>query len=100
MRSGDQRAKVGWQPQMRTAPALILYAADLEATGKKFGSSIARSWAEIEVGHSAQNVLLEEQALGLVGVGMTGFDAEKARSALKLPKKEEVIYLVSAGKKG
>jgi len=97
--SGDQRSNVGDQPQMRTAPALIAYIADYTDTAKSFGSDTARRWAAIETGHSAQNVLLEEVALGLVGVSMGLIDEAKMRSTLKLTDNEEPLYAVSAGNK-
>jgi SagB-type dehydrogenase family enzyme len=98
--AGDQRANVGSQPQMRTAPALLAFAADCTATAKRFGDNTARQLACLEIGHAAQNVLLEEIAQGLVGVGMTGFDGAKAKAALTLPENEELIYIVAAGKQG
>lgn len=97
---GDQRSNVGSQPQMVTAPVVIAYIADYTDTAARFGASKARAWADIEAGHSAQNVLLEEVALGLVGVPMGGFDAAKIKSTLKLTDNEEAIYVVSAGNKG
>jgi SagB-type dehydrogenase family enzyme len=96
---GDQRENVGTQPQMRNAPALLVYAVDYTATGPKYGRDKARMFAALEVGHSAQNVLLEEVSLGLIGVGMGGVDEGKIKAALKLPENVEVMYAVSAGKK-
>jgi SagB-type dehydrogenase family enzyme len=96
--SGDQRTSVGGQPQMTNAPAMFCYVADYSVTGKKYGER-AREFAAIEVGHSAQNVLLEEVALGLVGVPMGGFDAAKMKALLKLADNQEPMYAVSAGRK-
>lgn len=96
--AGDKRENVGSQNQMRTAPALIVYAADYTNL-KQRSPNNAQRWVDIEIGHSAQNVLLEEVALGLVGVSMGGVDGTKMKTALKLPESEEVIHAVSAGKK-
>lgn len=96
---GDQRTNVGSQPQMQKAPVLIAYAADNSANAKRVGEQMAQQWAAIEVGHSAQNVLLEEVALGMIGVGMGGFDNAKMKTMLKLPGTEVMYYVVSAGVK-
>ncbi|MEN6356923.1 MAG: SagB/ThcOx family dehydrogenase [Armatimonadota bacterium] len=99
IKQGDQRANIGSQPQMINAPALFVYIADYKVTGEKFGADKAKEFACIEVGHSAQNVLLEEVALGLIGVGMAGFDQAKIAATLGLAKNQEPLYIVSAGKK-
>jgi SagB-type dehydrogenase family enzyme len=96
----DQRANAGGQPQMRTAPALLLFTADTTATAARAGQQMASSWAYIEAGHCAQNVLLEEIALGLVGVPMTGYDPAKVKDTLKLPDSEQPVYLIAAGQRG
>jgi SagB-type dehydrogenase family enzyme len=97
--NGDQRNNVGTQPQMYTAPASILYVADYSMLGQRAPEK-SNAWADIEVGHSAQNVLLEEVVLGLAGVGMGGFDPVKVASVLGLPSNETPVYIVSAGYKG
>ena len=97
--AGDQRPNVGGQPQMRNAPVLIVYVVDYAITGKKYGDR-AKKFAYLEVGHSAQNVLLQEVALGLVGVPMGGVDEVKVRAAFKLTEDQEPAYAVSAAKKG
>jgi SagB-type dehydrogenase family enzyme len=96
---GDQRENVGAQPQMSTAPASFAYIADYSAMGDRARDK-SHTWADIEVGHSAQNVLLEEVALGLAGVGMGGFDESKMRATLKLSDNLTPVYIISAGKKG
>jgi len=95
---GDLRPDATGQEPARKAPALLIYTADWSATAQKFGDSLASRWAFIEVGHSAQNVLLEQVALGLVGVGAAGIDVDGLRAALRLPEKEEPVYMVVAGR--
>ncbi|MCE5324738.1 SagB/ThcOx family dehydrogenase [bacterium] len=99
VKDGDQRINIGNQPQMVSAPVLFVYAADYKVTGEKFGKEKAKEFACIEIGHSAQNVLLEEVALGLIGVGMAGLDQAKTTATLGLTKSQEPLYVVSAGKK-
>jgi len=97
--TGDQRANVGGQPQVRNAPALIVYVIDYTVLGKKSGDR-AKKFAYLEVGHSAQNVLLQEVALGLVGVPIGGADEAKVRTIFKLTADQEPAYVITVGKKG
>lgn len=94
---GDVREKVGKQPQMTSAPVLIAYTADRRILNKFGDKGVA--FGGIEVGHSAQNVLLEEVALGLVGVGMAGYDEQGLRDVLRVGPDEIPMYILSAGKK-
>ena len=91
-------ATIGDQAQMQTPPALLAFTADYTSTAKKYGAQ-APKMAYIELGHAAENVLLEEVALGLVGVPMGGINVEKMSAALKLSKSEVPLYLVAAGYK-
>ncbi|MCE5314706.1 MAG: SagB/ThcOx family dehydrogenase [Armatimonadota bacterium] len=100
IKQGDQRTNIGSQPQMTSAPMLLVYIADYKLTGDKFGLDKAKEFACIEAGHSAQNVLLEEIAQGLIGVGMAGFDVAKTTATLGLTKGQEPLYVVSAAIKG
>jgi SagB-type dehydrogenase family enzyme len=99
--AGDLRTQVGSQPQMTLAPALLIYTADLtNMTARTHDEKVSMQFACMEAGHSAQNVLLEEVALGLVGVPMAGFNAATLRAALKLPDSEQLLYAVSAAQRG
>lgn len=95
--AGDQRQEAGGPANIRGAAALLAYAVDCSATRQRFGEKAPR-YAAIEVGHSAQNVLLQEIALGLVGVGVGVPDAAKMKAALKLTENEEPWYIVAAGR--
>ena len=97
--AGDQRVNVGNQQQMTSAPAVLVYTYDTTVF-KRATPEMGLAFANLEAGHSAQNVLLEEVALGLVGVPMGGFDAAKLKATLKLADTEVPLYAVSAGQKG
>lgn len=96
---GDPRASIGSQPQMTTAPALLVYAYDTTVFAR-FPADRGLQWACLEAGHSAQNVLLEEVALGLVGVPMGAFDPVQVKTTLKLTEMEMPLYVLSAGQRG
>ena len=66
-------------------------------TTKTYGSARAPMYVWIEVGHAAQNLLLEATALGLGAVPLGGFDPAKMRRALGIPKGEEPFYVIPVG---
>jgi nitroreductase len=58
---------------------------------------MAEQYTLIEVGHVAQNLLLEAEALGLGGVPVGAFEDRKVAAILRLPKDHRVYYLVPVG---
>ena len=60
-------------------------------------SARAERYCLMEVGHAAQNVLLQAEVLGLAAVPIGAFDARGVAGALKLPRGERAAYLVSVG---
>jgi SagB-type dehydrogenase family enzyme len=66
-------------------------------TAVKYGPERGARYVHIEVGHAAQNLLLEATALGLGSVPIGAFnDAELAR-VLGLPADHEPLYLIPVG---
>jgi SagB-type dehydrogenase family enzyme len=71
------------------------------------GSSIERStvrygergimYTPIEVGHSAQNVYLQVEALGLGTCAIGAFHEDAVRALLNLPAEETPLYLLPVG---
>jgi SagB-type dehydrogenase family enzyme len=57
----------------------------------------ARQYVCIDLGHAAQNLLLQAAALGLAGTPVGAFDDAELRSALRLSKGDEPLYLVPVG---
>jgi len=84
------------QPFVSEAPAVFVLAADAGATEEKYGDRADR-YVLLEAGHSAQNILLEAEALGLGAVPVGAFDDAAVRSSLGLPANETVLYLVPVG---
>jgi len=85
LRSGDQRAAIkeaalGQEP-LGTAPAVLLVAAVFERTTVKYGQRGLR-YVFMEVGHLAQNVYLQAQALGLGTVSMGAFHDDRVQALL------------------
>ncbi len=84
------------QDAMR-APSVFVIAADMQLTARKYGAR-ARQYVTQEVGHAAQNLLLQAVALGLGAVPIGAFDEEQARRALGLPRGVSVLLLIPVGR--
>jgi SagB-type dehydrogenase family enzyme len=84
------------QPAVGSAPAVIVIASVTKRTAVRYGAQ-ARDFIEIEVGHAAQNILLQATALRLSAVPIGGFNAREIRTALALPPDEDVRYLIPVG---
>ena len=101
VKKGDVRYKLCLaalgQPWVREAPCTIVIAGDVNITAKRYGD---RAWRYvwIEVGHTAQNILLQAVALGLGGVPVGAFYDEKVHEVLNLPPNEDVLYLIPIGR--
>ncbi len=97
---GDRRpalqAAVGGQISIAAASVTIVLTGDPVRLEARFGSDVER-YLVLEVGHAAQNVLLEAVALGLCAVPVGRFDAGGVRGCLALPVSETPIELVVAG---
>jgi len=57
----------------------------------------ADAFVQIEVGHAAQNILLQAAALGLAAVPVGSLDPSRAADALALPPDQTVLYLIPVG---
>jgi nitroreductase len=51
----------------------------------------------MEVGHSAQNLLLEAVALGLGSVPIGAFNGREVERVLSLPADQKPLYLIPVG---
>jgi SagB-type dehydrogenase family enzyme len=85
------------QSCITSAPAVFLFTAIYERTCKEYGSR-GRMYVHMDVGHAAQNLLLQAEALGLAGVPVAAFDPAEVSRILSLPEEEEPVYLVPVGR--
>jgi len=83
------------QNMISEAPAAIFYSAVFSRTTERYGER-GRSFVFIELGHSAQNVYLQAEALQL-GTCAIGTVTESARDVLNLPEEEEPLYILPIG---
>lgn len=90
-------ASAAWSQAFVAAGALTLvFAADFARTTSHYGQRGIR-YVYMEAGHTAQNVHLQAEALGLGSVAVGAFDDESVHKVLALPKNLEPIYMVVVG---
>lgn len=85
------------QTSIRQAPAVFVIAAVYARTAKQYGEWSVR-YVDMEIGHAAQNLLLQAAALGLAGVPIAAFHEDRICDALRLPDGEEPRYLIPVGR--
>ncbi len=101
--TGDSRRQVAMvalrQSWMAQAPAIIAFCAAERRTTAKYGSK-GISYIYIEVGHAAENVFLEAQALGLGAAVVGAFDEVQIARVLRLSTEQRPLYLMRVGRAG
>ena len=85
------------QSCITSAPAVFLFTAVYERTCREYGGR-GRMYVHMDVGHAAQNLLLQAETLGLAGVPVAAFDPADLARILALPDEEEPVYLVPIGR--
>jgi len=85
------------QDQVRDAGAVFVVTAVFERTARKYGPARAPRYVHIEVGHAAQNLLLQAVALDLAAVPVGAFRDDRVRNVLSLPRDHEPLYLIPVG---
>jgi SagB-type dehydrogenase family enzyme len=98
--AGDRRRELAdaalGQTAVLEAPAVLVIAALYARTARKYGARADR-YVHIEVGHAAQNVYLQAQALGLGTVIIGAFNDDAVRGTLELAEHEEPLALLPVG---
>jgi SagB-type dehydrogenase family enzyme len=98
--SGDRRFDLEKaalsQAQISTAAVDIVITSVYKKLSWKYGDRSVR-YAHIEVGHAAQNILLQAQSLGLGVCPIGAFSDENVKKVLK-SKEEEPVYILTVGK--
>jgi SagB-type dehydrogenase family enzyme len=84
------------QGMIREAPVTVFYSAVFSRMTGRYGDR-GRLYAYIELGHSAQNVYLQAEALGLGTCAIGAFVDSRVRQVLQLPAEEEPLYLMPIG---
>ena len=98
---GDHRNELAnaalGQTWIADAAASIIFTAIYKRTTQKYGDRGER-YVHIEVGHAAQNLFLQAEALGLGTVVVGAFDDVKISRVLELPSEAKPLILMPVGR--
>jgi SagB-type dehydrogenase family enzyme len=101
IRRGDFRAELAavalHQDWLKDSAAILVFAAVEERTTSKYGAR-GLNYIDMEVGHAAQNALLQAVALGLGGTPIGAFNGEWLAQVLEFPEEQKALYLLPIGK--
>jgi SagB-type dehydrogenase family enzyme len=96
---GDVRptlARLAMASFIAEAPLALVIAAEYEGVSLRYADRAAR-YVHMEVGHAAQNVHLQAEALGLGTVVVGAFPDEAVSQALGLPAQHRPLYIMPIG---
>lgn len=88
------------QRALRDAPAVFVIAAVFERIEVEYGRERTPRYVHMEVGHAAQNLLLQAVSLNLGAVVIGAFEDEELHQALALPADQRPLYLIPVGQEG
>lgn len=99
--SGDLRKEASTaaynQKMIKEAPAVLFYSAAFERCTKKYGERGKERYVCMDLGHSAENVYLQAEALHLGTCAVGAFSDEALKKLLQLPAEEEPLYMMPFG---
>ena len=85
------------QKMVETAPASIIYTAIFSRTTDKYGERGRERYVCMDLGHSAENVYLQVETLGLGTCAIGAFTDEEITKIMQLPTNEEPLYIMPVG---
>ncbi|MCU4173438.1 SagB/ThcOx family dehydrogenase [Carboxylicivirga sp. N1Y90] len=85
------------QLMIQEAPAVLLYSAIFERCTSKYGDRGRERYVCMDLGHSAENVYLQVQSLGLGTCAIGAFNDEEVSNIINLPTEEEPLYILPIG---
>ena len=93
----DLKSAAHDQDSVTSAPAVFVFAAVYSRAVEKLGPG-AEPYVHMDLGHAAQNLLLQAEALGLSGVPIAWLEPDRVRTVLELPPEQVPLYLVPVGR--
>jgi len=85
------------QEAITQAPAVFVIAAVFERMARKYGEQRTPRYIHMEVGHAAQDLLLQAVALDLGAVVIGAFNDREVESVLSLPADQKPLCLIPVG---
>lgn len=86
------------QAMIKDAPVCLFYSATFSRTTEKYGSRGRDRYVCMDLGHSAENVYLQAEAMNLGTCAIGAFDDLAVRKVLSLPDEEVPLYIMPIGK--
>lgn len=86
-----------YQEMIEDAPISIVYSAVFSRNTVKYGERGRKRYVCMDLGHSAENVYLQAVALNMGTCAVGAFEDAEVTKVLKLPKEEEILYLMPVG---
>ncbi|MEO0075723.1 MAG: SagB/ThcOx family dehydrogenase, partial [candidate division WOR-3 bacterium] len=86
------------QEMISDAPACIFWSAIFERTTQFYGHRGRDRYVCMDLGHSAQNVYMQAEALRLGTCAIGAFDDDRVKKVMQLPAEEVPLYIMPIGK--
>jgi SagB-type dehydrogenase family enzyme len=93
----ELRAGAHDQASITSAPVVFVFTAVYARAAEKLGLG-SEPYVHMDLGHAAQNLLLQATALGLAGVPIAWLEPDRIGASLELPENEAPLYLVPVGR--
>jgi len=91
-------AEAAWRQRfIAEAPCAFVISAIFERTTRRYGERGRLRYVPMDVGHAAENLLLQAVAMGLASVPVGAFDDTAVKRVLALPRNEEPLYILPVG---
>jgi len=104
VKSGDIRDDLSAaalnQAMIRNAPVTIVYTAVFDRIEGRYGERGRERYVFMEIGHSAQNIYLQAEAMGLGTCAIGAFTDDRVHTLLDLPVDETPLYFLPVGHVG
>lgn len=85
------------QKMVQNAPVSLIYTAVFSRTTGKYGERGRERYVCMDLGHSAQNVYLQAEAMGMGTCAIGAFGDSQLVQLLQLPREEEPLYIMPVG---
>jgi len=85
------------QTMVRDAPVTVFYSAVFSRSTVRYGDRGRERYVAMDLGHSAQNIYLQAEAMGLGTVAIGAFHDDEVSRVLQLPAEEEPLYMMPVG---
>lgn len=86
------------QEMIKKAPASLFFTATFSRATKRYGDRAIKRYVCMDLGHSAQNVYLQAEALHLGTCAIGAFDDAAVKKVMQVSDEEEALYIMPVGK--